>query len=267
MRRYGGHLCGLFRLVQRPVNHEAVPLSAAVGFGPSYAPAVSGLRVLVVEDEPAIAAEVEHSLTAHGYDVTVASTGKAALAAASAQPPDLVVLDLGLPDLDGVHVCRLLRSDLPAVPIVMVTARDDDVDVVVGLDAGATDYVVKPFAMAVLLARLRAHLRVPAGDGAVGALVVGDLRVDLAAHRAFLAEVELDLRPKEFDLLEVLVERAGRVVTRDYLLSEVWDLRWESSTKTLDMHVHALRRKLGDRGDGVPWISTVRTVGYRFELM
>ncbi len=220
----------------------------------------------MVEDEPAILAEVEQSLTAHGYDVTVATTGRSALAAASAHPPDLVVLDLGLPDLDGVHVCRLLRAELPAVPIVMVTARDDDVDVVVGLDAGATDYVVKPFSMTVLLARLRAHLRAPGGDELVAALVVGALRVDLGAHRAFLDGVELDLRPKEFDLLHVLVERAGRVVTRDHLLSEVWDLRWESSTKTLDMHVHALRRKLGARTDGVSWISTVRTVGYRLEL-
>ncbi|MEO7428921.1 MAG: response regulator transcription factor [Acidimicrobiales bacterium] len=227
---------------------------------------MSVTRVLVVEDEPVIAAEVEHALSAHGYDVTVAATGREALAAAAAQPPDLVVLDLGLPDLDGVHVCRLLRADLPTVPIVIATARDDDVDIVVGLDAGATDYVVKPFSMAVLLARLRAHLRRPVDDGPSGTLVVGALRFDVEAHRAFLDATELELRPKEFALLQVLVERAGRVVTRDHLLSEVWDLQWESSTKTLDMHVHALRRKLGDRADGQPWISTVRTVGYRFEL-
>lgn len=220
----------------------------------------------MVEDDPSIAAEVEHALTAHGYEVTLASTGRAALSAASAQAPDLIVLDLGLPDLDGVHVCRLLRAELPGVPIVIATARDADVDVVVGLDAGATDYIVKPFSMAVLLARLRAHLRRGADDGTTASLQVGILRVDPDAHRAYLEEDELDLRPKEFALLHLLVERAGRVVTRDHLLSEVWDLQWDSSTKTLDMHVHALRRKLGERPDGLPWISTVRTVGYRFEL-
>lgn len=223
-------------------------------------------RVLVVEDEPTIAAEVEHALVAHGYEVTIARTGRAAISAAAAQAPDAVVLDLGLPDLDGVHVCRLLRADLPTVPIIIATARDADVDVVVGLDAGASDYVVKPFSIAVLLARLRAHLRRVADVDAVGAIVVGTLRVDIDAHRAFVDGAEIDLRPKEFALLRVLVERAGRVVTRDHLLSEVWDLHWESSTKTLDMHVHALRRKLGRRPDHLPWISTVRTVGYRFEL-
>lgn len=221
--------------------------------------------MLVVEDEPAIASEVERALLANGYAVEVAPTGRAALAAAAARPPDLVVLDLGLPDLDGLHVCRELRAALPLEPIVIVTARDADVDVVVGLDAGASDYVVKPFATAVLLARVRAHLRRAATDDPAAPLEVGPLRIDVAAHRAFLEDRELDLRPKEFALLRALVERVGRVVTRDLLLSEVWDLQWETSTKTLDMHVHALRRKLGDRPDGGPWISTVRTVGYRFE--
>jgi len=223
--------------------------------------------VMVVEDDPTIADEVNHALVAHGYDVCVAPTGRMALDEVRATPPQLVVLDLGLPDLDGVQLCRLLRAELPNVPIVIVTARDTDVDVVVGLDAGATDYVTKPFSMSVLLARLRAHLRtdVPAGDTAE--IVVGALRVDPEAHRAYLEGVELDLRPKEFALLDLLSRAAGKVVTRDRLLSEVWDLHWESSTKTLDMHVHALRRKLGDRSDGRPWISTVRTVGYRFELV
>jgi DNA-binding response OmpR family regulator len=227
---------------------------------------VPDLRVLVVEDEPAIASAVQRSRLSNGEVVEVATTGRAALSAAAARPPDLVVLDLGLPDLDGLHVCRELRAALPKEPIVIVTARDADVDVVVGLDAGASDYVVKPFATAVLLARVRAHLRRAAADDPAAPLEVGPLRVDVAAHRAFLDDREIDLRPKEFALLRALVERAGRVVTRDLLLSEVWDLQWETSTKTLDMHVHALRRKLGDRPDGGAWISTVRTVGYRFEL-
>lgn len=222
--------------------------------------------MLVVEDDDTIADEVQDTLLANGYEVSAVSFGRAALESARAHPPDLVVLDLGLPDLDGVHLCRMLRTELPGVPIVIVTARDADVDVVAGLDAGATDYVTKPFSMAVLLARLRAHLRSEAPGGNGGDIVVGTLRVDTAAHRAYLAEAELDLRPKEFALLSLLARSAGKVVTRDRLLSDVWDLHWESSTKTLDMHVHALRRKLGDRPDGSSWISTVRTVGYRFEL-
>jgi len=228
---------------------------------------VAGERVLVVEDDPAIAAEVEQALRSNGYSITLAPTGRHALtAAASTIPPDLVVLDLGLPDLDGVFVCRQLRADHPALPIVMVTARDADVDIVVGLDAGATDYVVKPFSTAVLLARLRAHLRRADPEDTDGHVVLGTLRVDLDAHRAFVGGVEVDLRPKEFALLRLFAENAGRVMTRDRLLRDVWDLHWESSTKTLDMHVHALRRKLGERPDGAPWISTIRSVGYRFEL-
>lgn len=220
--------------------------------------------MLIVEDDAVIADEVRRALDANGYITELATTGRAGIAAAATFEPHLVVLDLGLPDLDGVHVCRLLRAELPATPIVIVTARDDDIDIVVGLDAGATDYVVKPFTMTVLLARLRAHLRQPAALST--AFAIGALRVDPGAHRAFLDGAELDLRPKEFALLLALVQEAGRVVTRDRLLDEVWDLHWQSSTKTLDMHVHALRRKLGPRADGETWISTVRSVGYRFEL-
>lgn len=236
-----------------------------VAAGP-YAPQVAVARVMVVEDDPTIADEVNAALLAHGYDVSVATTGWAALESVRSRPPALVVLDLGLPDLDGIYLCRTLRAELPGVPIVIVTARDTDLDVVVGLDAGATDYVAKPFSMSVLLARLRAHLRADTGTDDSGEIVVGDLRVDPAAHRAYVDKLEIELRPKEFALLEILARAAGKVVTRDRLLSDVWDLHWESSTKTLDMHVHSLRRKLGERSDGGPWISTVRTVGYRFEV-
>lgn len=223
-------------------------------------------RVLVVEDDSAIASEVERALQSQGYEVTLVGSGRAALEAAATCPADLILLDLGLPDLDGVQVCRLLRADHPKPPIVMVTARDAEIDIVVGLDAGANDYIVKPFATAVLLARLRAHLRSSDPSGDDGAVTLGVLRIDIRAHRVFNDGAEVHLRPKEFALLAALAEQAGRVMTRDRLLNEVWDLQWESSTKTLDMHVHALRRKLGDRADGLPWISTIRSVGYRFEL-
>ena len=226
---------------------------------------MSEARVLVVEDDPTIAAEVRDELVAHGYGASVASTGRKGLELARSIRPDLVLLDLGLPDLDGVQMCRTLRAELGGTPIIIVTARDADIDVVVGLDAGATDYVTKPFSAAVLLARVRAHLRTEqtADEREVR---IGPLRVDRAGYRAYLGEDELDLRPKEFALLEVLVASAGKVVSREQLLRDVWDLHWDSSTKTLDIHVHALRRKLGDRPDGQAWISTVRNVGYRFEL-
>lgn len=222
---------------------------------------------MIVEDDEVIADEVRRALEAQGYETVLVGDGRAALASGASGGPDLVLLDLGLPDLDGVQVCRLLRAQLPDTPIVMVTARDDDVDIVVGLDAGATDYVVKPFAMSVLLARVRAHLRNQDSGIRPDVLSVDSLRIDTAAHRAFLADTELDLRPKEFALLRAFAEAAGRVLTRERLLEDVWGLRWETSTKTLDMHVHALRRKLGDRPDGSAWITTIRTVGYRFEPM
>jgi DNA-binding response OmpR family regulator len=222
-------------------------------------------RILVVEDDDAIAGEVCDALVTHGYGVSAAATGRKGLELARSLRPDLVVLDLGLPDLDGVQLCRTIRGELAGTPIVIVTARDADIDIVVGLDAGATDYVTKPFTMAVLLARIRAHLRAEVAQPS-DQVQVGELTVDLGAHRAHLDGSELDLRPKEFALLAVLVGEAGRVVTRERLLREVWDVHWETATKTLEIHVHALRRKLGERHGERPWISTVRSVGYRFEL-
>ena len=192
------------------------------------------------------------------------TTGRDALERAEADTPDAVLLDLGLPDLDGVHVCRELRRRLPTVPIVILTARDTDVDIVVGLDAGASDYVTKPFNSQVLLARLRAHLR--AGDvPPAPVLRFDDLTIDLDGVRASRHGVELVLRPKELALLIRLASAAGRVLGREQLLDDVWDIPWDTETKTLEVHIHALRRKLGPRPDARPWITTVRSFGYRFE--
>lgn len=222
--------------------------------------------VLLVEDDATIGASLGEVLRTHGHRVEWCTTGADAMRAFELRPPDIVLLDAGLPDIDGFTICRWMRSQDTGVPILIVTARDSDIDIVVGLDAGANDYVVKPFSIPVLLARIRAHLRASPSTDADAAIVVGTLRVDPAAHRVFLDEQELDLRPKEFELLLLLVRDAGKVVTRDRLLSEVWDLHWESSTKTLDMHIHALRRKLLDDAETSRWITTIRGIGYRFEM-
>ena len=220
--------------------------------------------VLVVEDDVAIGRGLFDVLTAHGHAVELCTTAQLAIASFEATTPDLVLLDAGLPDIDGFTVCRWFRGQQPTLPIIMVTARDSDVDIVVGLDAGASDYVTKPFSTPVLLARIRAHLRATTTD-TTRPLTFGELTIDPGAHRVTLDGVDVEIRPKEFELLVLLAREAGKVVTRDRILGEIWDLHWESSTKTLDMHIHALRRKLGDDADQPRWITTIRGVGYRFE--
>jgi DNA-binding response OmpR family regulator len=219
-------------------------------------------RLLVVEDDVVLGEGLESSLAAEGYEVRWARTANEALEVAALGPVELVLLDLGLPDLDGVEVCRQLRARLPQTTIVILTARTQEIDVVVGLDAGADDYLAKPFRRAELLARVRAHVRRSSLTGVGPAITVGPLTLDVDAHRAELDGAELDLRPKEFDLLALLVAEAGKVVTRERIMTEVWDEHWFGPTKTLDMHVSSLRRKLAPAGD---IITTVRGVGYRFE--
>jgi len=216
-------------------------------------------RVLVVEDDESIGRAVVDALTAHGYLVELCADGAAATAALTDAAADLVLLDAGLPDVDGFTLCRQIRESYPDLPIVLVTARDSEIDVVVGLDAGANDYVTKPFSMNILLARVRAHLRAAEPQDPDAAIELGSLRVEPASYVTTVDGTPVELRPREFQLLVVLSRAAGRVVTRERLLADVWDLHWESSTKTLDMHVLALRRKLGDAIE----IATVRGVGYR----
>lgn len=225
--------------------------------------------VLLVEDDEGIAKPLAAALRGAGYPVVRAATGHAALAQAAAGV-SAVVLDLGLPDLDGVEVCRRLRRVAPGVPVLILTARSTEADVVVGLDAGADDYVTKPFRLAELLARLRALLRRVAPDGGEnherGVLFTAqDVRVDPAARRAWLGGTELTLTPKEFALLALLVAQAGTAVSRERIMAEVWETDWYESTKTLDMHVSWLRRKLGDPADRPRYLTTVRGVGFRFE--
>jgi len=224
-------------------------------------------RILVVEDDATIGAGLRRALETEGWQVALTASGAEALRAAATSSPDLVLLDLGLPDRDGIDLCADLRAVAPDAVIVMLTARAEEIDVVVGLDAGGDDYVTKPFRLAELLARLRAHLRrsasVPAkGDGAVDA---GDVRVDVGGRRSWVGGREVVLRPKEFDLLAYLVSAPGTVLTREQIMSDVWDEHWFGSTKTLDIHISALRRKLGEDRAESSRIATLRGVGYRFD--
>lgn len=222
---------------------------------------------MLVEDDDGIATPLAAALRGDGYRVVRVATGSDALQAA-AQGVAAVVLDLGLPDIDGVEVCRRLRDVAPGAPVLMLTARTSEADVVVGLDAGADDYVTKPFRLAELLARLRALLRRTASEpGRPVHRVVSaqDVRVDVDARRAWVGERELDLTPKEFDLLALLVTEAGAVVDRERIMRDVWDTNWFGSTKTLDMHVSWLRRKLGDDANDPRYLTTVRGVGLRFD--
>jgi DNA-binding response OmpR family regulator len=224
-----------------------------------------GARVLVVEDDAALGGGLVATLASASYEVRWAHNCIQARALMASGPADLVLLDLGLPDGDGLEVCREIRGLDDQVVIVVVTARIDEADAVLALDAGADDYVTKPFRTVELLARLRAHLRRREALGQPD-LRVGRTRLDLRGRRAWVDDVELPLRPKEFELLVALASTAGTAVRREQLMDEVWDEHWQGSTKTLDVHVANLRRKLADAGDRWDRIATLRGYGYRFEV-
>jgi two-component system response regulator RegX3 len=229
----------------------------------------TGGVILFVEDEEAISAPFAKVLAREGFEPVVAGTADEALELAERIEPDLVLLDLTLPDGDGRDVCRALRRDSD-VPIVMLTARGSELDRVVGLEMGADDYVVKPFSGAEVVSRIRAVLRRTRAAGASEgirfepAFTAGEVEIDVAARTATLAGEPLELTRKEFDLLAELARNAGRVVTREDLMARVWDVNWFGSTKTLDVHIGALRRKLGDDPAAPRHIETVRGVGFRF---
>ncbi|MET7618035.1 response regulator transcription factor [Streptomyces sp. NPDC005408] len=230
-------------------------------------------RVLVVEDDNTIGRHLDAGLRGHGYATTWCRTGTSGLAEARTNSQDVVLLDLGLPDTDGIDVARTLRAEFPDLLIVILTARSNEIDVIAGLDAGADDYLVKPFTLSVLLARLRAHLRRrPTGPPQHEQPVqLGDLTVDITARRCLLAGQEIALRPKEFDLLAVLAQHAGAAVSRETLMSQVWDENWFGPTKTLDVTLASLRRRLNQAADAsplalkLPEITTLRGHGYRLD--
>ena len=228
-------------------------------------------RLLVVEDDATIGRALRSSLVVHGHEVEWCTTGADAQRTAAGGGFDLVLLDLGLPDVDGVDLCRDLRLRLPDAVLVMLTARDAEMDVIIGLEAGADDYLTKPVGLAELHARIHAHLRraeSAARDDPAGAVAArGDLVIGRAARRGTVSGVEVALRSKEFDLLVRLAAEPGSAISRERLMSDVWDEHWFGSTKTLDVHIAALRRHLGEAvADAVlPQITTLRGHGYRLD--
>ena len=220
--------------------------------------------VLLVEDEASIVEPLREALAREGFDASVAGTAAEALELAGRLDPDVVLLDVMLPDGSGLEVCRELRGR-SQVPIIMLTARGDEADRVVGLELGADDYVTKPFSAREVAARIRAVLRRTEGRRGEerGRLLVGDLAVDPETRTASLAGRPLELSRKEFDVLALLAAAGGRVVTRERLIEDVWETTWFGSTKTLDVHVSGLRRKLGDDPAAPRYLHTVRGVGYR----
>jgi two-component system, OmpR family, phosphate regulon response regulator PhoB len=221
--------------------------------------------ILIVEDERDLATTLEYNLGREGYRTRVAYTGHEALTAVSKEAPDLVLLDVMLPDLSGVEVCRRLRQNekMKAVPIVMVTARGEEIDRVVGFEVGADDYVVKPFSVRELLLRIQAILRraAPPSPTTSAPVVFGRLEVDESAHRVKVDSEEVVLTALEFRLLLTLLQRKGRVQTREALLNDVWGISANVTTRTVDQHVKRLREKLGTAG---VYVETLRGVGYRF---
>jgi len=226
-------------------------------------------RILFVEDERSISEPFSKALAREGFEPHVAGTAARALELADSLDPDLILLDLHLPDGDGRDVCRTIRAR-SGVPIIILTARGTETDRIVGLELGADDYVVKPFSGGEVIARIRAVLRraTPAraaeDEAPEAPVTIDDLHVDLAARRATLKGEEMSLSRKEFDLLAELVRNAGRVVTREAIMDRVWDENWFGSTKTLDVHVRWLRGKLGETAENAHYLQTVRGVGFRF---
>lgn len=233
--------------------------------------------VLLVEDDERISEPLIRVLRAEALDVTHVAAGQPALDSVTAHVPDLVLLDLTLPDIDGLDVCRRLRADHPGLPIIMLTARAEEMDVIVGLGAGADDYVAKPFRLAELVARIKARLRVAeqttSATAADGSFEGAGIELQTSSRRCFVRDndtddadaAEVELTSKEFDLLRLLMGQPGHTFKRDEIMSEVWDENWWGSTRTLDTHVSTLRKKILDRSDPPSKIVTVRGVGFRFD--
>jgi DNA-binding response OmpR family regulator len=224
----------------------------------------TAISILIVEDDETLQETLAYNLDREGYTVATASDGPGGLEMARSQKPDLVVLDVMLPELDGLSVCRILRREMD-VPIIMLTARSSEVDKIIGLDSGADDYITKPFALGEFLARVRAALRRKPKPATPDRLEADDLAVDLVGRKAYKGNAELNLSHKEFDLLAELMRNEGLVLSRDLLLTKVWGYDYIGESRTVDVHIRWLREKIEDNPSKPKRITTVRSVGYRFE--
>ncbi len=226
-------------------------------------------KILIVEDEEKLSSNLADKLRAEGYDVSTAGDGESGWVKAQSETFDLFVLDIMLPDLDGLSLCRMIRNDSKTaeVPIIMLTARGTEVDKIVGLESGANDYIVKPFGLGEFLARVRVQMRrpSPALRQTQSELIAGDLRLDLTGRRVFKASAEVRLSNKEFDLLAELMRNKNAVLSRDLILTKVWGYDYFVDKRTVDVHIRWLREKIEDNPSNPQLISTVRGVGYRFE--
>ena len=228
-------------------------------------------RILIVEDDATLLRVLEYNLANEGYQVITAIDGARALDLAKNQNPDLILLDVMLPEIDGIEVCHRLRR-IMSVPIIMLTAKSEEEDKVMGLEAGADDYVTKPFGMKELLARVKAMLRRaiklderPTRERESSALHVGGIEIDRARHEVKVRDTIIELGPKEFDLLSLLMENAGQVLTRNQILEKIWGYEYEGDTRTVDVHVRWLRQKLESDPANPNYIITVRNIGYKFK--
>lgn len=232
---------------------------------------MAGARILVVDDETYIVELVKFNLEKEGYKVLVAYDGLSALEIVKSELPDLIILDIMLPNMDGLEVCRTLKQspDFHKIPIIMLTAKGDEFDTVLGLEMGADDYIKKPFSPREMIARVKARLRalkILEAEKSVGnkAYVFRDVIIIPDKYEVFVGETKLDLTPKEFDLLRILALNQGRVFTREVLLEKVWGYEYTGDTRTVDVHIRHLRQKLEDDSLNPSYIETVRGVGYRF---
>ena len=254
----------------RAVANSSAAARVTAPVPPGGAEPTGSVKVLLAEDEQSFVEALVVGLAREGFEVTVASDGAEALALYDRVEPDLVLLDIMLPKLSGIDVCRAIRSR-SSVPIIMVTAKGTEIDTVVGLEVGADDYVAKPYRLRELVARMRAVLRrsgehAESAQGAESSVVeVGDVTVDVDRHRVFVRGTEVSLRRKEFELLLLLMDNAGRVLTRDTLIDRIWGSDYVGDTKTLDVHVKRLRNHIELDPSAPAIITTVRGVGYRFE--
>ncbi|HEY1421096.1 MAG TPA: response regulator transcription factor [Candidatus Dormibacteraeota bacterium] len=227
---------------------------------------IAAPHILIIEDEPAIAESIEYSLEREGFTVVIASDGEGAIERFRSDPPALILLDLMLPKLSGLDVCRIVRAE-STIPIMIITAKDSEADKVAGLEIGADDYITKPFSMRELVSRVRAQHRratMVAPAAQVGVLVGGPLVMDVGRHEVRVRDRSVMLTPKEFKLLETFLVGKGRLRTRSYLISEVWGHDYFGDTKTLDVHVKRLRQKIESDPHNPEYIVTVRGLGYRF---